>query len=37
VGQAKKFVQITLHHGKAAMAVLHQQLTEGMEDLAIIQ
>jgi hypothetical protein len=33
-----KFVQINLHHSKAAiMAVLCQQLTEGITDVALIQ
>jgi hypothetical protein len=33
----KKFVQINLHHSKAAMATLCQQLAEGMADIALIQ
>jgi hypothetical protein len=32
-----KFIQINLHHSKAAMAVLCQQLAEGMADVALIQ
>jgi hypothetical protein len=32
-----KFVQIKLHHSKAAMAVQCQQLTKGMADVALIQ
>jgi hypothetical protein len=32
-----KFVQINLHHSKAATANLHQQLAEGKADIALIQ
>jgi hypothetical protein len=32
-----KFVQINLHHSKAATVVLCQQLVEGMADVALIQ
>jgi hypothetical protein len=32
-----EFVQINLHHSKAATAVLCQQLAEGMTDVALIQ
>jgi hypothetical protein len=32
-----KFAQINLHHSKAAMAVLCQQLAEGMVDVELIQ
>jgi hypothetical protein len=32
-----KFIQINLHHSKAAMGVLCQQLAEGMADVALIQ
>jgi hypothetical protein len=32
-----KFVQINLHHSKAAMAVLCQQIAEGMADVALTQ
>jgi hypothetical protein len=29
--------KMNLHHSKAAMAVLSQQLTEGMSDVALVQ
>jgi hypothetical protein len=32
-----KFVQINLHHSKAAMATLCQQVAERMADIALIQ
>jgi hypothetical protein len=32
-----KFVQINLHHSKAASAALSQQLAEGKADTALIQ
>jgi hypothetical protein len=32
-----KFMKINLHHSKAATAVLCQQLTEGMTDVALTQ
>jgi hypothetical protein len=32
-----QFVHINLYHSKADMAVLSQQLAEGMADVAIIQ
>jgi hypothetical protein len=35
--QAIKFVQINLHHGKAATTTLCQQLAEGKVDVALIQ
>jgi hypothetical protein len=32
-----KFIQINLHHSKAGMAVLCQQLAEGIAAVALIQ